>query len=168
MAPVAEVAGQYRTFRTAPHRTCARASVSRETRTRDGRGLSVQSPLGVCPCSPLLGSVRAVPFCPQERECSTAPSLGGLQRSWQPQTLHCTALPAIVGLGTRRRYTAVRRVRRQSVSRRRAVAGMSACTGDDPFGNTKQDLYTEVKGTYARPRHSTRVLVALIGPDRSL
>ena len=108
------------------------------------------------------------PFVHRSESAPQRPPSGGLQRSWQPQTLHCTALPAIVGLSTRRRYTAVRRMRRQPVSRRLAVAGMSACTGDDPFGNTKQDLYTEVKGTYARPKHSTRVLVALIGPDRSL
>jgi hypothetical protein len=124
------------------------------------------------------GSVRAVPFCPQERESSTAPSLGGLQRSWQPQTLHCTALHCTAlhctacHRGVRHTATLYGRPSYASpvspVRQRRAVAGMSACTGDDPFGNTKQDLYTEVKGTYARPKHSTRVLVALIGHDRSL
>ncbi len=85
-----------------PHRARARAcaSVSRETRTRDGRGLSVQSPF----------------VHRRERELHSALPRGPPTIMAAPNTaLHCTALPAIVGLGTRRRYTAVRRMRRQSV-----------------------------------------------------
>ena len=153
MAPVAEVAGQYRTFRTAPHRTAPHTRIGVPPRRAHETcgGLSVQSP-----------------FAHRRESAPQRPPSGASNDHGSPK--HCTALhcTAIVGLGTRRRYTAVRPMRRQSVSRRRAVAGMSACTGDDPFGNTKQDLYTEVKGTYARPKHSTRVLVALIGHDRSL
>ena len=151
MAPVAEVAGQYRTFRTAPR---TRIGVPRDAYTRRA------------------GSVRAVPFCPQERErAPQRPPSGASNDHGSPK--HCTALHCTAcHRGVRHTATLYGRPSYASpvspVRQRRAVAGMSACTGDDPFGNTKQDLYTEVKGTYARPKHSTRVLVALIGHDRSL